>query len=101
MSPSPTPVSPEPPGTPQKTACEFAQFVTDAEGVVERCRILGTESIWGESCRIIGRDLLELLRDTQPRWRPLLPATLGEGPDNIFLPSPHDPLPSFGFRLHP
>ena len=100
MSPSSLPVSPEHPGTTQRSACEFAQFVTDAHGAVERCRILGTESIWGEPNQIVGRNLLELLRETQPHWSSLLPARLGEGPDSIFLPSPHDPLPSFGFRLH-
>ncbi len=60
----------------------------------------GTEALWGEPERIVGRNLFDLLRRTQPRWDALLPLLPAEGADSIFLPSPHDQLPSFGYRLH-
>jgi signal transduction histidine kinase len=100
MSPSPSPVSPLAPGTAYRPACEFSQFVTDAHGVVQQCSILGTEALWGESELVLGRDILELFRSVQPHWQPLLPAQVGEGPATLFLPSPHEQLPSFGYRLH-
>ncbi len=100
MSPSPTPVSPEPPGTAQRPACEFAQFITNPTGSVVRCRVVGTEAVWGDPGQLIGRDLLELLRGVQPSWRELLPERLETGTDTVFLPSPHAQLPSFGYRLH-
>ena len=94
------PVSPEPPGTTQRPVCEFAQFVTDTAGAVVRCRISGTETIWGEPGQLTGRDLLDLLCNVQPAWQSLLPVALADAPDSLFLPSPHAHLPSFGYRLH-
>jgi nitrogen-specific signal transduction histidine kinase len=100
MSPLPTPVSPEAPGATHRPACEFSQFVTDASGTVERCSIVGTEALWGEPEQVIGRNLFELLRSAQPRWQSLLAASPDDGPESIFLPSPHEQLTSFGYRLH-
>lgn len=100
MSPSPSSVSPQAPGSAQKLACEFSQFVTDARGAVLRCRIVGTEALWGDHDQLVGLDLLALLRSAQPKWSSLLPAQLAEGPDSLFLPSPHEQLASFGYRLH-
>jgi signal transduction histidine kinase len=100
MSPLPSPVSPLAPGAAHRPACEFSQFVTDALGTVQRCSIVGTEALWGEPEQVVGRNLLALLRSTQPRWQALLPEHAGAGPDSLYLPSPHEQLPSFGYRLH-
>ena len=100
MSSSPTPVIPDAPGVTHRPACEFSQFVTDSAGTVERCSIVGTETLWGSAEQLVGRDLLALLRNTQPGWGQLLPPHAAAGPDSLFLPSPHEQLPSFGYRLH-
>ncbi len=100
MSPSPSPASPLASGAAHRPACEFSQFITDSAGTVQRCSIIGTEALWGEPEQIVGRSLLELLRSAQPRWQSILPASAGDGPDSLFLPSPHEQLPSFGYRLH-
>jgi PAS domain-containing protein len=100
MSSSPTPVIPDAPGVTHRPACEFSQFVTDATGTVQRCRIVGTEALWGSPEQLLGLKLFDQLSSAQPRWRSLLPAQPGDGPDSRFLPSPHEQLPSFGYRLH-
>jgi signal transduction histidine kinase len=100
MSSSPTPVSPDAPGVTHRPACEFSQFVTDATGTVERCSIVGTEALWGSPEQLVGLPLFDQLSSAQPRWRSLLPARPGDGPDSRFLPSPNEQLPSFGYRLH-
>ncbi|HLP07282.1 MAG TPA: ATP-binding protein [Opitutaceae bacterium] len=100
MSPSPSPASPLAPGAALRPACEFSQFVTDARGTVRRCTILGTEALWGEPEQVLGRSILALLRGVQPRWTSILPPSVGEGPATLFLSSPQEQLPSFGYRLH-
>ncbi|MBK8477754.1 MAG: PAS domain-containing protein [Opitutaceae bacterium] len=100
MSPTPTTVAPTPASATNRPVCEFAQFVTDDLGVVERCRLIGTEAIWGEPGQVVGRDLLDLLRHTNPTWVELLPTAPGEGPDTVFLPVPTEQATGFGYRLH-
>ena len=100
MSLSPSPVAPAPAPAINRPSCEFAQFVTDSSGTVERCRIVGTEALWGEPEQIVGLNLLELLWRTNRTWASLLPATAQDGPDTVFLPVPAEQACGFGYRLH-
>ena len=100
MSPSPSTVAPAQAHATNRPVCEFAQFVTDAQGTVTRCRLIGTEAIWGEADKIRGRNLLDLLHRTDRAWAELLPAVPGDGPDSVFLPVPTEQATGFGYRLH-
>jgi signal transduction histidine kinase len=100
MSPLPTPVAPPPSGSVPNPTCEFTQFVTDAHGTVTSCRLLGTEPVWGPADKLPGRLLRQVLLDTEPGWEPLLPTLLQKGGNSLFLPSPQNRQPGFGYRLH-
>ena len=100
MSPSPSTAATAPATATNQSVCEFAQFVTDANGTVQRCRIVGTEAVWGEPEQIVGRNLLDLLLRTNRSWSDLLPGAAGDGPDTLLLPSPLEQAPGFGYRLH-
>ena len=89
MSPSPSTAATAPATATNQSVCEFAQFVTDDNGTVQRCRIVGTEAVWGEPEQIVGRNLLDLLLRTNRSWSDLLPGAAGDGPATRLLPRPH------------
>ena len=100
MSP-PIPTVAQPPvAAPNRPACAFAQFVTDERWIVRRCRLDGSEPIWGPEDQVVGRDLLELFRHVNSGWATLLPAHPTEAAESTFLPLPQEQAPGFGYHLH-
>ncbi len=95
QTPAPSPAS----GAAQTSTCEFAQFVTDPFGTIERCRIVGTESIWGIPDDLIGVDFRDLLCRVRPAWATIFADRAGGFPDSQFLPYPYEQMPWFGYRL--
>lgn len=99
MSPTHTPAASPSPGAVQNPACEFAQFVVSPKGAVERCRLVGTESVWGTPADLIGLDFRALLVRVRPEWRDLIPDCIEQFPESLFLPFPQERMPWFGYRL--
>lgn len=79
---------------------QCAQFVIDASGCIRSQRIAAVDGHFARAGELTGQSLRQVLVDLTPAWSRVLPASLFESEESLFLPELHPGVPGLGLGLH-